>query len=272
LKDNILFESKTLKIHKDTPVFDGQFSNRCYSESVKQAFINFRIEAIRSGRYNPENDEILTNQWKRIIVHLPYAFQGKRMFPDVFRHDRRHLPIWNEIIQEIGEEPFPENFEDTREGYEEFEKANDQYRRLISKTPMFKKFVEARIEKAQRASSLVGNQYTGSIFLALMSTIESDFLENEVMAGERIGLCGYGSGAKAKVFEGIVQPNWEDVAIKFNLFSRLTERHPIDKEIYESLHRGSQKQSVVQPKNEFALISIGGNDVLEGQRKYSWIE
>ena len=53
LKDNILFESKTLKIHKDTPVFDGQFSNRCYSESVKQAFINFRAEAIRSGRYNP---------------------------------------------------------------------------------------------------------------------------------------------------------------------------------------------------------------------------
>ncbi len=272
LKDNILFESKTLKIHKDTPVFDGQFSNRCYSESVKQAFINFRIEAIRSGRYDPKNDEILTNQWKRIIVHLPYAFQGKRMFPDVFRHDRRHLPIWDEIIQEIGEEPFPEDFEDTREGYEEFEKANDQYRRLISKTPMFKKFVEARIEKAQRASSLVGNQYTGSIFLALMSTIESDFLENEEMAGERIGLCGYGSGAKAKVFEGIVQPNWEDVAVKFNLFSRLTERHPIDKEIYESLHRGSQKQSVVQPKAEFALISIGGTDVLEGQRKYSWVE
>jgi hydroxymethylglutaryl-CoA synthase len=137
---------------------------------------------------------------------------------------------------------------------------------------MFKKFVEARIEKAQRASSLVGNQYTGSIFLALMSTLESDFLENEAMVGERIGLCGYGSGAKAKVFEGIVQSEWKDVAAKFNLFTRLTERHPIDKEIYESLHRGSQTGSVLPPKGEFALVSIGGADVLEGQRKYSWIE
>ena len=272
LKDNILFESKTLKIHKDTPVFDGQFSNRCYSESVKQAFINFRIEAIRSGRYDPDEDEILTNQWKRIIVHLPYAFQGKRMFPAVFRHDRRHLPLWDEILEEIGEEPFPENFEDSIDGYEEFEKANDQYRRLISKTPMFKKFVEARIEKAQRASSLVGNQYTGSIFLALMSTLESDFQDDEKMVGDRIGLCGYGSGAKAKVFEGIIQSEWKDVASKFNLFERLTERHPINKEIYESLHRGSQNSSVVKPMNEFALVSIGGANVLEGQRKYSWIE
>ena len=163
------------------------------------------------------------------------------MFPDVFRHDRRHLPLWNEIIEEIGDEPLPDDFENTAEGYEEFEKANDQYRRLISKTSMFKEFVDARIEKAQRASSLVGNQYTGSIFLALMSTLESDHLENEKMVGERIGLCGYGSGAKAKVFEGIIQPEWGQIAERFNLFERLEDRHPIDKEIYESLHRGTQE-------------------------------
>jgi hydroxymethylglutaryl-CoA synthase len=180
--------------------------------------------------------------------------------------------LWNEIIEEIGEEPLPENFEDSVEGYEEFEKANDQYRRLISKTSMFKDFVDARIEKAQRASSLVGNQYTGSIFLALMSTIESDHLESEEMIGEHIGLCGYGSGAKAKVFEGVIQPEWKQIAERFNLFERLGERHSIDKEIYESLHRGSAKKSILSPKNEFALVSIGGDDVLEGQRKYSWVE
>ena len=46
----------------------------------------------------------------------------------------------------------------------------DSYRRAVSKTEAFKQFVEDRIEKGQRASSLIGNQYTGSIFLALMST------------------------------------------------------------------------------------------------------
>jgi hydroxymethylglutaryl-CoA synthase len=271
-KNDVMFESPLLQIHKDTPVFDGQFSNRCYSESVKQAFINFRVKAIREGRYDPESDEILTNQWSRIIVHLPYAFQGKRMFPDVFRHDRRHLPMWAEIVERIGPEPLPEDFSDTPEGLEEFEQANDSYRRHISKTEEFKIFVDERIERTTRASSLIGNQYTGSIFLALMSTMESDYLENIEMSGERLGLCGYGSGAKAKVFEGIVQPQWREIASRFHLFERLSCRHPINKTVYEALHRGSRKRSVVKPSDEFALVRIGGEGNLEGQREYRWVE
>lgn len=271
-KDELIFENEKLMVHKDMPVFDGQFSNRCYSESVKTAFIDFREKAVRDGRYSPEKDEILTEQWMRIIVHLPYAFQGKRMFPDVFRHDRRNLPLWKQIEEEIGPEPFPEDFSDSPEGLEEFEKANDQYRRLISKTEQFKEFAEMRIEKTQRASSLIGNQYTGSIFLALMSAMESDFLEEVDMGGERVGLCGYGSGAKAKVFEGIVQPYWREVTARFELFERLSQRHAIDKSEYESLHRGSRKESVLPPNSEFALVGIGAEGDLEGQRRYSWFE
>ena len=271
-KNDVLFENEKLMIHKDTPVFDGQFSNRCYSESVKHAFIDFRSKAIEEGRYDPGEDEILTNQWSRIIVHLPYAFQGKRMFPDVFRHDRRHLPIWEKITAEIGPEPLPEHFPDTPEGIEEFEKENDSYRRLISKTEEFRVFVEERIEKTQRASSLIGNQYTGSIFLALMSAMESDYLDNTEMESKRIGLCGYGSGAKAKVFEGIVQPKWREISSRFHLFERLSTRHAINKTVYEALHKGKRKRSVVKPKSEFALVGIGKEGDLEGQRRYQWFE
>ena len=60
--------------------------------------------------------------------------RASECFPDVFRHDRRHLPMWEEIVSEIGTEPFPEHFDNSPEGLEEFEKANDSYRRLISKT------------------------------------------------------------------------------------------------------------------------------------------
>jgi len=269
-KNDVLFENEKLLIHKDTPVFDGQFSNRCYSESVKQAFIDFRSKSIVEGRYNPETDDILTNQWSRIIVHLPYAFQGKRMFPDVFRHDRRLLPSWKRITDEIGQEPLPEDYPDTPKGLEEFETANDTYRRLISKTEEFRLFVDERIEKTQRASSLIGNQYTGSIFLALMSAMESDYIENTEMEGRRIGLCGYGSGAKAKVFEGIVQTQWREIASRFNLFERLSTRHAINKTVYEALHKGKRKRSVVKPNGEFALVEVGGEGQLEGQRRYEW--
>ena len=270
-RDHTLFESETLKVHKDTPVFDGAFSNRCYSESVKQAFINFRSKAIANGRYDPGDDEILTEQWSRIIVHLPYAFQAKRMFPDVFRHDRRHLPIWSEIEAEIGPEPTRTDYPEGEAGESEFEAANDAYRRKISKTGQFKSFVEERIEKTQRASSKVGNQYTGSIFLALMSALESDLNDKQDMNGTRVGLCGYGSGAKAKVFEGVIQPDWKHIVSRFSLFDRIDARQPIDKSVYEALHRGSKGSSVINPSGEFALVSIGADGHLEGERRYSWV-
>ena len=180
--------------------------------------------------------------------------------------------MWVDIVKEIGPEPMPEDFPDTPEGIEEFEKSNDSYRRLISKTEEFRTFVDQRIEKTTRASSLIGNQYTGSIFLALMSTMESDYIDNIDMSGKRVGLCGYGSGAKAKVFEGLIQDEWREIASRFHLFERLSNRHPINKTVYEALHRGSRKRSVVTPDGEFALVGIGGDGNLEGQREYRWVE
>ena len=267
-----LFAEETLKIHRDTPVFDGQFSNRCYMEAVKEAFIDFHGKAVRSGRHNPENDPILTEQWKRIIVHLPYAFQGKRMFPDVFRHDRRGTEVWKKIVEEIGEEPLPEHFDDTPEGLEEFGRLNDAYRRAISKTEEFKQFANERIERGQRASSLIGNQYTGSIFLALMSTLECDYNENNPIEGREIGLCGYGSGAKAKVFEGIVQSQWKEIASRFMLFERLDGRYPIQSEEYEALHRGARTDSIVEPKEEFIRVKTPESEGLPGERRYRWVD
>ena len=270
-RDHTLFESETLKVHKDTPVFDGAFSNRCYSESVKQAFINFRSKAIAHGRYDPNDDDILTEQWSRIIVHLPYAFQAKRMFPDVFRHDREHTEMWEDVVAEIG--PMPERpASDTEEALAAWEKEKDAYRRRISKTSQYTEFHAERIEKGQRASSLIGNQYTGSIFLALMSTFESDLEDNSNLDNVLFGMCGYGSGAKAKVFEGKVNPRWREVVATWRLFERLAGRMAIDHVTYENLHKGTQDSSVIEPKGEFALVDIGEEGVEEGARRYRWVK
>ena len=256
-----------LQLHKDTPVFDGPLSNRCYREAVKQAFVDFRRHAQRSGAFDPEQDAILTEQWSRIILHLPYAYQGKRMFPDVFRHDRRGLPEWEAIVAEIGPEPRLEDFETEAE----FHRADDAYRRSLSKTPAFQAFVAERIEKGQRASSRIGNQYTGSIFLALMSTLESDLLEGNDLDGTTVGLCGYGSGAKAKVFTGIVQPEWRGIVGRFQLFARLDHRQALSGDEYEALHRGTCDASIVRPSREFALVEVERDGELAGRRQYRWV-
>lgn len=258
---------KSVSLHKETPVFDGPFSNRCYREAVKEAFTDYRRKSTAAGQYDPAADPILTEQWSRIILHLPYAFQGKRMFPDVFRFDRRGHPAWDAVIDEIGPEPEAADFEDEAE----FHGASDRYRRAISKTEAFRAFAADRIERGQRASSLIGNQYTGSIFLALMSTLQSDLDEGSELTGQQVGLAGYGSGAKAKVFAGVVQPQWKEIAARFQLFERLALRRALSAREYEDLHRGVRVESVRRPEGEFALVDVSSHGELAGRRSYAWV-
>ena len=261
---------ESVNVHRDDPIFDGQFSNRCYQRAVRQAFHDYTKKATRQGDFDPDADEKLTEQWSRIIMHLPYAFQAKRMFPDVFRHDRQDSEMWANITENIG--PMPELAQSDDEAIiAKWEQDMDAYRRAISKTPEYIEFHASRIEKGQRASSLIGNQYTGSIFLALMSTFESDLEENCNLDNTKFGLCGYGSGAKAKVFGGTVNPRWREVVSRWHLFERLAGRIAIDHTTYENLHKGVQDNSVVEPQGEFALVEIGDEGVDEGARRYRWI-
>jgi hydroxymethylglutaryl-CoA synthase len=259
-----------VSVHRDEPIFDGQYSNRCYQTAVRQAFHDFSKKAQRRERIDPVNDDPFTEQWSRIIMHLPYAYQAKRMFPDVFRHDRQDTPMWQGIEEQLGTPPESPNSDDP-EALIQWESDMDGYRRAISKTPEYIAFHASRIEKGQRASSLIGNQYTGSIFLALMSTFESDLEENANLDGAMLGMCGYGSGAKAKVFEGRVSPRWREVVAGWHLFERLAGRIAIDQTTYENLHKGVQEGSVVEPNAEFALVEIGDEGVDEGARRYRWI-
>ena len=67
MSNDELFAEDTLKIHRDTPVFDGQFSNRCYMESVKQAFIDFHGKARRNGRLDQRMILFLQNNGKESL-------------------------------------------------------------------------------------------------------------------------------------------------------------------------------------------------------------
>jgi len=261
-----------VQVHRDEPVFDGQFSNQCYQEAVAEAFRDFRQKSTLDGRWDSEGDTVLTEDWSRIIMHLPYAFQAKRMFPAVFAYERQGSASWDDVESEIGLPPNIDDFDETNEGRIEHERAMDVYRRAISKTSAYREFHAERIEKGQRASSLIGNQYTGSIFLAMMSTFESDYEADSHLEGSFFGLCGYGSGAKAKVFEGIVGERWREVVASWNMFERMSGRLAIDQLTYEELHKGTHAGSVVRPRGEFALVDVEEEGVREGARNYAWVE
>ncbi|WP_047985950.1 hydroxymethylglutaryl-CoA synthase [Ornithinibacillus californiensis] len=53
----------------------------------------------------------------------------------------------------------------------------------------------------------VGNIYTGSLYLSLLSLLEN---KDDLKEGARIGMFSYGSGAVGELFSGVLQPNFRE--------------------------------------------------------------
>lgn len=66
--------------------------------------------------------------------------------------------------------------------------------------------LEANFQESIQYSRNVGNIYTASLYLGLISLLE----RKDLAVGERIGLFSYGSGAVGEFFTGILQENYRD--------------------------------------------------------------
>ncbi|WFB69560.1 hydroxymethylglutaryl-CoA synthase [Chryseobacterium sp. WX] len=221
-----------IEIFTDEPVFDGQYSNQCYQDRIKEAYYHYKE---LTGQDKPYEN------WKYIIFHLPYAFHGKRVFTEIYS-------LENGLSYETSDE-----------------------QKAIAKSENYLKLINDKIEKTQRASSEIGNMYTASIFMAFLSALQTSFNENEELTGKEIGFIGYGSGSKSKVFAGKVSDGWRKVVEKWNLFEKLNQRASVDFDTYEKLHRKQLKESVNNQYKGFGLVSIEAeNPVLIGARYYSY--
>jgi len=256
---------EVLELHKDTPIFDGQYSNWTYQNRIREAYIDFCGNAMQTDEA-ADNEDVL-NRWERLVFHLPYAFHGKRIASELFTFSQKQQGRWLTFAENLPTEPYEADYTDNAQ----YEKDRTGFLRAITKTDEYRAFVSEKLEKAQRASSLVGNMYACSIFLALMSTLESDLQDSSDLTGKYLGLLGYGSGSKSKVFEAIVQPEWESVVSQFKIFDTLESGHALDYATYEKLHRKQLDKSVLSPSREFVLEKIGEEGVRLGARYYKWV-
>ncbi|SFN08955.1 hydroxymethylglutaryl-CoA synthase [Chryseobacterium oleae] len=221
-----------IEVFTDEPVFDGQYSNQCYQDRIREAYQHYKEI---TGRDKPYED------WRYLIFHLPYAFHGKRVFTEIYS-------LENGFSYQTPEE-----------------------QKAVAKSEDYLNFINEKIERSQRASSEIGNMYTASVFMALLSAIQVSYDEGEELAGREIGFLGYGSGSKSKVFAGKISENWKTAVSKWKVFENLENRTAIDFETYEKLHRKQLYHSVNSQYNGFGLVSIESeNPVLIGARYYHY--
>ncbi|MBF37447.1 MAG: hydroxymethylglutaryl-CoA synthase [Crocinitomicaceae bacterium] len=231
-----------LELFYEEPVFDGQYSNECYAKRIKEGMEHF-IEQ--------KNTNLLTD-WDKLVFHLPYAFQGRRMM----------LDIWIDWMKENGKLGDIEN-EVGKEDHNDIKK----WKKSVSKSSLYKTFVKEKIADGEVASGEIGNMYTASIFMSLISHLYVSCENNQELKGKRFGFISYGSGSKSKVFEGTIQNNWKSKTKHLSLFDSLSNRTFIDFETYEKLHN-SQYDTPLNEKDDFSLKSISTEKNKEGFRYY----
>jgi len=232
-----------IEIHKDQPVFDGQYSNQCYMDRTRSAYFSFKkLKSTTSTLYNT---------WENIIMHLPYSFQGRRMLSEIYTLDAE-----TKIL--MGNENAAEYHNKLKE---------------MAKSEDYRSFVIQKLQPAELASSLIGNLYTGSIFMGLLSTLAYFYDTDKDITAAKFGFLAYGSGSKSKVFEGTIQPEWRSAIQNVKLFETLENSVQIDFNVYEKLHKKEQKISLSKPQSEWILDRIEiEKPNLKGARYYEWIE
>ena len=132
---------------------------------------------------------------------------------------------------------------------------------------MYRTFIANKLAGGEKASSLIGNMYTASIFMSLISLLCDALNSDNDLEGKTIGFIAYGSGSKSKVFQGVVEANWKEKVENIQLFQYLESRTTIDINTYEQLHRNE----LFRPVTNGAKITIShveNGETNKGLRRY----
>lgn len=130
--------------------------------------------------------------------------------------------------------------------------------------------LQENFEQSILYSQKVGNIYTGSLFLGLLSLLENS---TTLKAGDRIALFSYGSGAVSEIFSGQLVAGFNQ-QLKANRMEILNKRTPLSIPDYEkiffeeaSLDENGSASFTNYENQDFALAEI-----VEHQRRYIKVE
>ena len=129
-------------------------------------------------------------------------------------------------------------------------------------------FIDDKISPGEKASSEIGNMYTASIFMSLISSLVEALEKDRELENKKIGFISYGSGSKAKIFEGTIQRDWKKKTKPIKLFENLDNRKKVSINIYEDLHNRKIASNINNNNGIIKLSKISNGEFTEGLRNY----
>ncbi|MFB6173962.1 MAG: hydroxymethylglutaryl-CoA synthase [Halobacteriales archaeon] len=252
-------ETDFLKPNQQFPSVDGERSVQVYLARMREALEDF--EAI-AGDTHPED-------FRFIPFHTPFPGMVRKAALLGYRHVVRGTDVEDALAADIGRQPRPGEYDD-REAYEEAIRA---YTDDLAETDRYREWYGRAIEPTLELSREVGNWYNGSVHLARASVLLHAIDADLDVAGDRLLVGSYGSGAQAEIHAETVQPGWRDAVGDLDTRDRIDARREISFEEYERIHdaHNYEKDTDVEdhtvPENEFVFTGWGRM----GERQYEFV-
>lgn len=217
-------------VYQSTALARGKFSTEQYIRMFCDVW----------KRYSAEN-ACNFNDFEAICFHLPYTKMGLKALRAGLEENSGEPHACDGVLPENDDAPITS---DTRE-------------RLL-----------ARYQDSTQYSRRIGNIYTGSLYLGLISLLDYDYFRNScdssesacdlssathsnesptrpspLLPGQKIGLFSYGSGAVAEFFSATLVPGWRSALFSNQHIKTLNNRTQLSVSQYEEMFNSAAPYS-----------------------------
>ncbi|WP_276279205.1 hydroxymethylglutaryl-CoA synthase [Halorussus caseinilyticus] len=253
-------ETDFLKPNQQFPSVDGKRSMQVYLARMREALEDYESVA---GASHPDD-------FAYIPFHTPFPGMVRKAAVLAYRHMIRDTPVEEELAEEIGFQPREEDFED-REAYEE---AIRDHMDDLKSTEAYRDWYDATVEPTLSLSRQVGNWYTGSVHIARAAALKEAAEQDIDLAGEKLGVGSYGSGAQAEIHAETVRDGWKGEIEALDIDEQNDARYDLSFAEYENVHDRHNHDKTIEmedftvPDGEFVFTGRGRMN----ERMYDYVE
>jgi len=252
-------ETDFLKPNQQFPSVDGKRSIQVYLARLREALEDYESVA---GDTHPDT-------FAYFPFHTPYPGMVRKAALLGYRHITRDTEVEEALAADVGMQPREADF-GSREAYED---AIRTYMDDLKRTDRYREWYERAIDPTIAISERVGNWYTGSVHLARLSALRAAADAGVDLAGQRLLVGSYGSGAQAEIHAETVQPGWRDAVAPIDVDGQLAARYDLSFEEYELVHdvhnhgKEVDVEAFTQPDGEFVFTGWGRMS----ERRYEYV-
>ncbi|QLG26356.1 hydroxymethylglutaryl-CoA synthase family protein [Halorarum halophilum] len=253
-------ETDFLKPNQQFPSVDGKRSMQVYLARMREA-----VEDFESVAWDMQPED-----FAYIPFHTPFPGMVRKAGLLGYRHTIRDTEVEDELAEQIGRQPREAEYDD----WEAYEEAIRAYMDQLKDTDEYLDWYDRVIEPTLDISRRVGNWYTGSVHVARASALKHALETDRSLAGEKLLIGSYGSGAQAEIHAETVQDGWREEIEALSIDEQLERRYDISYEEYEKVHDAHnhdmdrEVEEFTQPEGEFVHAGWGRMN----ERKYEYVE